>query len=577
MNGPVNGPVNGSKRVLAMRRAARAARAAGTLALCVALAACGERYDIVIRGGEVYDGSGAPARRVDIGVRGDRIAAIGELSEARAARSIDARGLAVAPGFINVLSWSNVSLIHDGESEGEIRQGVTTQVLGEGHSMGPLDDAMRREMIASQGDIRYEVPWTTLREYLDHLEARGVSQNVASFIGAATIREHVLGPVDRQATPDELARMQELVRQEMRAGALGVASSLIYAPGFYATTDELIALARASAEHGGLYASHLRSEGNSFLEALEEFVTICREAHSRGEVYHLKAAGQANWPKLDQAIARIEAARAEGLAITADIYTYTAGATGLDAAVPPWAQDGNDDAMRARFVDPELRPRILREIATPTDAWENLYLAAGSPDAVLLTGFRNPALKPLQGKTLGEVARERGKSPEETILDLMCEDRSRVNTVYFLMSEENVAKKVRLPWVSICSDSASMAPEGLFLASSTHPRAYGSFARLLGKYVRDEKVIPLADAIRKMTSLPAQTLRLERRGEIREGFFADLVVFDPSTIADRATYEAPHQYAVGVRDVVVNGVPVLAGGEHTGAKPGRALRGPGAR
>ena len=415
-----------------------------------------------------------------------------------------------------------------------------------------------------------------MRELSADGSARGFAGYLAGSVASA-VAKGAAAVVDALNTDEELVEMQRLARREMANGALGIASSLIYAPGFYASTAELIALAKVAAEFDGMYISHLRSEGNTFLEALEEFLTICGEAGCRGEIYHLKAAGKKNWSKLDLAIARIELARAAGSEITADIYTYTAGATGLDAAVPPWAQDGGPAEMRTRFLDPELRPRIAREIATPTDEWENLYLATGSPDGVLLTGFKNPTLKPLQGKTLGEVARRRGKPPQEVIMDLMVEDGSRVNCVYFLMSEENVRKKIELPWVSICSDSASMAPEGLFLSSSTHPRAYGSFARLLGKYVRDEKVIALPEAIRKMTSLPATTLGLRRRGALRAGFFADVVAFDPDEISDRATYDTPHQYAVGMKVVVVNGGVVLENGEHTGRTPGRALRGPGSR
>ncbi len=554
-------------------RARRLLLASLLIALCFSCAA--PDYDVIIRGGDVYDGTGSPARQVDVGIRGDRIAALGGLDGSTATTVIDASGKAVAPGFINMLSWSNESLIADGDSQGEIREGVTTQALGEGHSMGPLSERMRQGLIEQQGDIRYDVEWTTLAEYLEHLEARGVSQNVASFIGAATVREYVVGKSDRRATAAELDAMRDLVRAEMERGALGVASSLIYAPGSYADTEELIAIASEAAKHGGMYISHLRSEGNAFVEAADEFLRICREAGCRGEIYHLKAAGQANWDKLDVVVDRVEKARAQGMEITADIYTYTAGATGLTASIPLWARDGGTKAMRARFRDPATRERILVEMTTPTDAWENLYLAAGSADRVIVTGFKKDALKSLQGKTLAEIAEERSQPPHEVILELMLEDESRVEAVYFLMSEENVRKKIRLPWVSLCSDSASQAPKGVFLKSSTHPRAYGSFARLLGKYTRDEGVIPLREAIRKMTSLPARTLRLEDRGRLAADFAADIVVFDPETIADRATYEEPHQYAVGMEWVIVNGEVVLAAGEHTGARPGRALWGPG--
>jgi N-acyl-D-amino-acid deacylase len=529
-------------------------------------------YDVVIRGGTVYDGSGGPGRTADVAVQGDRVAAIVPPGQAAGRVTVDATGLAVAPGFINMLSWSTESLLVDGRSQGEIRQGVTTQIFGEGASMGPLTDEMKRRMIASQGDLKFDVTWTTLAEYLQTLERRGVSQNVASFVGATTIREYVVGLADRAPTPAELDRMRALVRQEMEAGALGVGSSLIYAPAFYASTEELIELCKVAAAFGGMYISHIRSEGNRLLEAVDELIRISREARIPAEIYHLKAAGETNWPKMDQVIARIEAARREGLRITADMYTYTAGATGLDAAMPPWALDGGYDALYARLRDPAARARIRAAIETPSDDWENLYLAAGSPERVLLVEFRSEALKPLTGRSLAEVARMRARPPAEVIMDLVLEDQSRVGAVYFMMSEDNLRKQIRLPWVSFGSDAASMAPEEPFIRSSAHPRAYGNFARLLGKYVRDERIIPLEEAIRRLTSLPATNLRLTGRGTLAPGAFADIVVFDPASIADRATFEKPHQYAVGVRHVFVNGVQVLKDGEHTGAKPGRALK-----
>lgn len=529
-------------------------------------------YDVVIRGGIVYDGSGRPGRPADVAVQGDRVAAVVSSGQAAGRNTVDAAGLAVAPGFINMLSWSTESLLVDGRSQGEIRQGVTTQIFGEGSSMGPLTDEMKRRMIASQGDLKFDITWTTLAEYLQTLERRGVSQNVASFVGATTVREHVVGLADRAPTPAELDRMRALVRQEMEAGALGVGSSLIYAPAFYASTGELIELCKVAAAFGGMYISHIRSEGNRLLEAVDELIRISREAAIPAEIYHLKAAGEANWPKMDQVIAKIEAARGEGLRITADMYTYTAGATGLDAAMPPWALDGGYDALYARLRDPAARARIRAAIETPSDDWENLYLAAGSPERVLLVEFRSEALKPLTGRSLAEVARMRGKPPAEVVMDLVLEDQSRVGAVYFMMSEDNLRKQIRLPWVSFGSDAASMAPEEPFIRSSAHPRAYGNFARLLGKYVRDERIIPLEEAIRRLTSLPATNLRLSGRGTLTPGAFADIVVFDPASVADRATFEKPHQYAVGVRHVFVNGVQVLKDGEHTGAKPGRALK-----
>ncbi|MCA1614005.1 MAG: D-aminoacylase, partial [Acidobacteria bacterium] len=494
---------------------------------------------------------------------------------ARGRAEVDARGLAVAPGFINMLSWSTESLIVDGRSLGELKQGVTTQIMGEGWSMGPLNDEMKRQMAADQGDVKFDVEWTTLAEYLKFLERRGVSQNVASYVGATTIRVHVLGERDVQPTPAQMREMKELVRREMEAGALGVGSSLIYPPAFYAKTEELIELCKVAARYRGKYISHMRSEGNKLEEAVAELIRISRESGAPAEIYHLKAAGKENWPKMARVIRMIEDARREGLHITADMYNYPAGATGLTASLPPWSQDGGFAELLKRIQDPPTRRKILDEMRTPTGAWENLYLAAGSPERVLVTGFKNDALKPLTGKTLAAVARERGTSPEDTILDLIAEDRTRVDAVYFLMSEENIRLQLRRPWVSFGSDAASMAPEGVFLKSSTHPRAYGNFARLLGHYVRDEKVLTLSEAVRRLSGLPATNLDLAGRGFLRTGMYADVVVFSPAEIADRATFERPHQYAVGVRHVFVNGAHTLRDGEHTGAKPGRALWGPG--
>jgi N-acyl-D-amino-acid deacylase len=540
-----------------------------------ALHAADSTYDVIIRSGTLYDGSGETPFTADIAIQGDKIVAIGMLAGARAKVEIDARGLAVAPGFINMLSWATDSLIEDGRSQSDLRQGVTLEVMGEGESMGPLNTEMKKAIRDAQGDIKYKVTWTTLGEYLEFLVRRGVSCNVASFFGATTARIHEIGYANRPPTPKELARMENLARQAMKEGALGVASALIYTPAFYAKTDELIALATVAAEYDGMYISHLRSEGNDFLGALDEFLRIAREANIPAEIYHLKAAGSANWGKLDTAIARIEAARQSGLKITADMYPYTAGATGLDAIMPPWVQEGGYQAWAARLKDPAIRERLRREMVTPSDQWENFYLAAGSPENILLVGFRNDKLKPLTGKTLGEVARLRGASPIDTAMDLVLEDGSRVGTIYFLMSEENVRKEIALPWVSFDSDAGSIAPEGVFLKSNPHPRTYGTFARLLGKYVRDEKIISLPEAVRRLTSLPAGNLKLDRRGWLKTGYFADAVVFDPSQIQDHATYEKPHQYATGVVHVLVNGVPVIKDGEHTGAKPGQVVRGPG--
>ena len=532
-------------------------------------------FDVLIKGGVVYDGTGGAARRVDIAIKDDRIVAIGNLKNASARNIVEARGLAVAPGFINMLSWSTESLIADGRSQGELRQGVTTQIMGEGWSMGPLNDRLKKQVIAEQDDIKFDIEWATLAEYLTYLEKRGVSQNVASFVGATTVRQYVLGESDVQPTPAQLQEMRELVRQAMEEGALGVGSSLIYAPAFYARTEELIELCKVAARYKGKYISHLRSEGNQWVEAVEELIRISEEAGLPAELYHIKAAGMQNWNKVDRVLALINAARRRGLKITADMYMYTAGSTGLNASLPPWTMDGGYEALFKRLEDPAMRQKIAAEVRVPSDKWENLYLAAGSAERVLLVGFKSEKLKPLTGKTLAEVAKMRGRDPVETIMDLMLEDRSRVGTVYFLMDEANLKKQLRQPWVSLGSDGASMAPEGVFLKSSTHPRAYGNFARLLGKYVREEKVISLSEAIRRLSGLPATNLGLDRRGFLKTGMFADVVVFDPQTIADRATFENPHQYSVGVKHVFVNGVQVLKDGEHTGAKPGRALWGPG--
>jgi len=550
-----------------------------TLILALSATALAQRrnppsFDVIIKGGAVYDGSGRPPRRADVGLRGDRIAAIGNLSRATATTVVDAKGLAVAPGFINMLSHSESSLIVDPRSLSEIKQGVTTQIFGEG-SMGPLNDQMKQRLNATRGDSRYQIEWTTLAEYLTYLEKRGIPQNVASFIGAATIREHVIGLEDKQPTPAQLEQMRELVRREMEAGALGITTALIYPPAFFAKTEELIEMCKVAAKYKGKYTTHMRSEGNQLIEAVQETIRISREAGLPAEIYHLKASGTANWPKMDQVFKMIQDARRRGLKITANMYTYTAGGTGLDASMPPWVWDGGREAGYKRLQDPDTRKKIADAIRAPSNDWENLYMLAGSPDRLLLASFRTEQLKPLAGKTLGEVAKMRGKDPVETIMDLVLEDRSRIGTIYFLMSEDNIKKQIRQPWVSFGSDAASVAPEGNVLRSSAHPRAYGNFARLLGKYVREEKVISLTEAVRRLSSLPATNLGLDHRGFLRPGMFADVVVFNPQTIADRATFENPHQLSVGVEHVFVNGTQVLKGGEHTGAKPGRALWGPG--
>lgn len=545
-------------------------------ALVTAAGGCGNvpDVDLVLRGGTIYDGSGSAPRVGDVAVDADTIVAVGDVGDLVGATELDVAGLAVTPGFINMLSWATESLIEDGLAQSDIRQGVTLEVFGEGSSMGPLNDEMKRVRRSLQGDIQYDIEWTTLGEYLEYLERRGVAPNVASFVGATTVRVHELGEEDRPPSDEELGRMQELVREAMREGALGVGSSLIYAPAFYADTDELVALV-AAAEFGGGYISHMRSEGNQLLEALEELLHIARETGTRAEIYHLKAAGVENYDKLPEVFERIEAARAEGLAITADMYTYPAGATGLDAAMPPWVQEGGYEAWAERLRDPEIRRRVDREMSAPTDAWENLLLAAGSPDRVILVSFRADSLKRHTGKTLAEVADEYGMTPNRVAMDLVVKDGSRVGAVYFIMDEDNVRAKIRQPWMSFGSDAGAPSIREPFTRSNPHPRAYGTFARLLGRYVREEGLIPLEEAIRRLTSFPAENLRLRRRGRLAPGYYADVVAFDAERIIDHATFEEPHRYATGVRHVWVNGERVLADGEPTGATPGRVVRGPG--
>ena len=541
----------------------------------IAVAARAQDFDVIFKGGAVYDGTGGEAQRVDLAIKGDRIAGLGDFKDASAKTIVNASGLAVAPGFINMLSWSTESLIQDGRSQSEIRQGVTTEIMGEGFSMGPLNDEMKKRMLQEQGDIKFAIKWNTLAEYLRYLEQHGISCNVASFLGAATVREYVIGYEDKQPTPQQLDQMRELVRNEMEAGALGIGTALIYPPAFYAKTEEIIELCKVAAKYKGKYISHMRSEGNQLFESFDELLRIAREANIPAELYHIKAAGQKNWGKIDSLLSRIESAQKEGLNVRANMYTYTAGATGLDACFPPWTEDGGYPALFKRLRDPATREKIKAEVKIDSDKWENLYLATGSPDKILLVAFKSEKLKPLTGKTLAEVAKMRGKDPIDTAMDLVAEDESRVCTVYFMMAEENVKKEIAKPWISFGSDEASEAPEGVFLKSNPHPRAYGNFARVLGKYVRDEKVITLPEAIRRLSALPATNLGLDHRGFLKEGMFADVVVFDPATIADHATFEKPHQYATGVKHVFVNGVQVIKDGEHTGTEPGRALWGPG--
>jgi N-acyl-D-amino-acid deacylase len=534
----------------------------------------GQPFDIVIRNGTVYDGSGAAPFVGDVAIRGDRIVAVAKKIRGPRLTEIDATGLAVSPGFINMLSWANDSLMADGRGLSDLKQGVTLEVMGEGSSMGPWSEKMRKQELTRQGDIKYPITWTTLDQYLSQLERIGVAQNVASFVGAETVRTHILGEEDVDPTPAELARMRALVVQAMEEGALGVGSSLIYAPGSYADTDELVALSTEAGRCGGMYISHMRSEGNRLLEAIDELIEISRRSGAPAEIYHLKAAGRQNWVKLEAAIARIEAARASGLRITANMYTYTAGSTGLDAAMPTWVQAGGREAWIKRLKDPQTRREVIAEMRVDSPAFENLYRFAGA-EGTLLVGFRNPKLKYLTGKTLAEVAKIRGVSPEDAAIDLVIEDGSRVQVIYFLMSEENVRRQTALPWMSFGSDAAALAPEGVFLQSSTHPRAYGNVARLLGRYVRDEKSLTLQEAVRRLSAMPAHNLGLRDRGMLKAGNFADVVIFDPATIGDTATYETPRQFATGVRWVLVNGGVALKEGNPTALATGRVVRGRG--
>jgi N-acyl-D-amino-acid deacylase len=536
-----------------------------------------QTYDLILRNGTIYDGSGGDPYTGDVAIQGDTIAALGDLSDAKAAQEIDVNGLAVAPGFINMLSWSNESLIEDGRSQSEIRQGVTLEVMGEGTSMGPLSEEMRAARtrgILGNTRIQYEIEWNTLGEYLEWLEKRGVSTNIASFVGTGTLRVHAIGYDDRQPNESEMEEMRGLIRQAMEEGAVGMSAALIYPPASYANTDELIELAAVVAEYDGLYISHIRNEGSALLAAIDELVEITDVSHVRAEIYHLKSAGPANWGMMDEAIQLIEAAQTDGLPITADMYTYPYSGTGLSSCIPPWAHEGGEEKLRERLQDPKTRERIKHEMLTTSFEWENMYQQNGA-DKIMLCGFRTDELKPLTGKTLAEISAMRGTPPEDTVMYLLVEDESRIFTIYFTMSEDNVRKQMALPWVSFCSDAESQAPEGVFLESNPHPRAYGSFARVLGKYVRDEGVLTLQDAVRRLTSFPAANLKIEGRGSLKAGYYADVVVFNPAAVQDHATPEKPHQYATGMQHVFVNGVQVLKDGDHTGAKPGRVVRGPG--
>lgn len=547
------------------------------LTILLILASCSQprNFDILIKNGQIVDGSGKPSYIGSVGINADTIVAVGDLGDATGTQEIDATGLAVAPGFINMLSWATESLIEDGRSMADIKQGVTLEVFGEGWSMGPLNAAMKKAEQESQGDIKYDIEWNTLNEYLEYLTKKGISPNVASFVGATTLRINTVGYEDRPPTPQELDSMKMMVREAMEDGALGVGSSLIYAPAFYSSTEELIELCKVAAEYDGMYISHMRSEGSRLLESLDELIRIANEAGIRAEIYHLKQSGKENWDKFDDVVAKVDSANAAGLHITADMYNYVAGATGLDASMPPWVQEGGYDKWAERLQNPDIRKKVKEEMTTPTNEWESLMQAAGDPSKILLVGFKADSLKYLTGKTLKEVAELRGTSPEETAMDLVVQDGSRVGTIYFLMSEENVKKQIALPWMSFGSDAGSPATEGVFLKSGTHPRTYGNFARLLGKYVRDEQVISLEEAVHKLSQLPATNLKIEKRGSLSEGNYADVVLFDATTITDKATFEDPHQYSEGMQHVFVNGTQVLKDGEHTGETPGQVVHGPG--
>jgi N-acyl-D-amino-acid deacylase len=534
-------------------------------------------YDTIIRNGIIYDGNGDEPFKGDIGIKSDTIAFIGDLSKEKAKNEIDANGMAVSPGFINMLSWSPVTLLEDGNSQGDIRQGVTLEVFGEGESMGPLNSKMKTDMQRDQPLFKFNVDWNTLGEYMHSLEKRGISCNVASYVGATTIRTYVIGEDNRDPTATELDSMKALVKQAMEEGALGVGSSLIYPPAFFAKTSELIELCKAAAPYGGGYISHMRSEGNKLHEAVEELITIAKEAGVHGEIYHLKVGGVDNWNKMDSVIKRVERARSEGIDIAANMYTYIAGATGMTASMPPSLQDGGFGKLWERLQDPSVRKEMKKAMKTNAADWENLYYGAGSPERVLLLGFRKNSLSKYIGKTLGEAAKMMNTTTEDAAIDLIIEDSSRVEVAYFLMNEDNVKKQIALPWVSFGSDAGSMAPEGNFLKQSTHPRAYGNFARVIGHYVRDEKVLSLQKAIQKLSKVAANSLNINKRGELKVGNFADVLVFDPTKVKDNATFEKPHQYASGMIHVMVNGVQVLKNGEHTNAKPGRFVKGAGAK
>ena len=546
------------------------------IAIALIISACNpsQQYDTIIRNGMVYDGNGGEPFKADIAINKDTIAFIGDLKNAHAKDEIDAGGKAVAPGFINMMGHSEESLFQDGRAQSDIRQGVTTEIFDE-MSYGPLNDIMKEQLQRGQGDIKYNVTWNTLGEYMNTLEHKGISCNIASFVGAGTVRQYVIGEDDKAPTAQQLDSMKLLVDTAMEEGALGVTCALIYPPDNFAKTDELVALCKEASKYGGTYISHIRSEGNQLTQAVSEITTIAKEATIPVEICHLKAAGKDNWNKVDSVIAMVETARKQGIAITANMYTYTAAATGLTSCFPPTLQDGGFGKLRVRLQDPVIRKQMVKVMHTNANDWENLYYGSGGPENILLLQFKQDSLKKFTGKTVAEVARIRGTTPEETAMDLIVQDSTRVGVAYFLMNENNVQKEVALPWVSFGSDEASYAPEGVFLKSNAHPRAYGCFARVIGKYTRDEKLMTLQQAIYKLAKLPATNINLKKRGVLTVGNYADIVIFDPNTVQDHATYDKPHQYATGVSDVFVNGVQVLKNNEHTDALPGRFLKGPG--
>ena len=529
-------------------------------------------FDILIHGGTLYDGAGQPPRSANLGISGDRIVDCDAPANANATTKIDATGLAVAPGFINMLSWAGEALLYDGRSQSDIRQGVTLEVLGEGWSMGPWTEQQKQDCVAEQGDVKFDVTWTTLGEYLQTLETNGVSCNVCSFVGATTLRVHEVGYENRPPTPDELQRMEALCRQSMEEGAVGVSTALVYSPSIYAPTEELVALCKVVAEFDGLYNSHIRNEADTLLEAFGEFETITKQSGVRSEVYHIKASGKDNWSKMAQLLDRIEACRAAGLSIGADMYPYHASSSGLDACMPPWVQEGGNAAWVARLGDPEIKKRVMDEMLQPSKDWDNFYYSAGAPENIILVGFKVDHLKPLAGRTLADVAAERGVSAPELVVDLCKENGGNVNAAFFSMTEDNIRLEMQRDWITFCSDAQSVSAEGVFLNRSPHPRQYGTFARILGKYVRDEGLITLEQAVRRLSALPAEQLRLKNRGRLEDGFFADVVVFDPKTIKDNATFAQPHQYATGMPHVIVNWTQVVVDGEHHGATPGRFVR-----